>query len=216
MAGRETCRTPSLAAYHPQDTVTRAPWSATSQPTSPRATVVTLGSIRVHHAVLVKIFVRTPDFTTNALDRTAGDPNVPFARSLVDYISRKLRVQFVPGYREEVSGGGDCSEVATPVDEVAVQTVDLIRRCLTASQGGPQEAAVRAAVFSRDAYLREPAERITQASLFTEPVGVVQSLQIAEHVGAEHGRPCDTCGSLTVRSCACYRCLNCGSQRGCG
>jgi len=25
---------------------------------------------------------------------------------------------------------------------------------------------------------------------------------------------CDTCGNITVRNCACYRCLNCGNSMG--
>lgn len=30
------------------------------------------------------------------------------------------------------------------------------------------------------------------------------------------GPPCGTCGDLTVRAGACYRCLNCGTTTGCG
>jgi ribonucleoside-diphosphate reductase alpha chain len=31
----------------------------------------------------------------------------------------------------------------------------------------------------------------------------------------EDAPACDTCGSITVRNGACYRCFNCGNSMGC-
>jgi ribonucleoside-diphosphate reductase alpha chain len=47
--------------------------------------------------------------------------------------------------------------------------------------------------------------------------GAGASSVLSEHLGEMMGDApmCDTCGHITVRNGACYKCLNCGASMGC-
>jgi ribonucleoside-diphosphate reductase alpha chain len=100
------------------------------------------------------------------------NPEIPIAKSLVDYIFRWMGSKFLgPDEREAIGviARADASVGPTPVNEqtVAAKSADL---------GGNQKVAFET---STDA----PA--------------------------------CHECGSIMVRSAACYKCMNCGATSGC-
>jgi ribonucleoside-diphosphate reductase alpha chain len=47
------------------------------------------------------------------------------------------------------------------------------------------------------------------------PVPVVQRAAPTAFLNQEDAPSCSDCGSLMVRSGACYKCLNCGATSGC-
>jgi len=109
-----------------------------------------------------------------------GNPNIPIAKSITDYIFRWLALKFLP------------SEEAGQVEETKK---DLPPGA--APQALKQPAAVRAIPLPLPPMAREPAPG--------EQPFLMQ----------EDAPPCPTCGSITVRNGACYKCLNCGSTTGC-
>jgi ribonucleoside-diphosphate reductase alpha chain len=121
-----------------------------------------------------------------------GDPDVPIARSIVDYVFRWLGIHHVAGYRAENGGhgpqgdpsgslGGD-SPVAAP------------------------EARGGSAVALAGAVAPPPVAGGAPGRSMTETFAAFQSAAPA----------CPECGSLMVRAGSCYCCYNCGSQGGCG
>jgi ribonucleoside-diphosphate reductase alpha chain len=139
--------------------------------------------------------------TTNA--------DIPFAKSLVDYIFRWLGQQFIPGYREASApkrsrpDGGDRT---TPADR-AIETGDAGAR---AKSG---ESRILHAVHAESTThavvgpgLEGKGTRI--ASVHTETLSIALD-------AAGDAPPCDVCGTITVRSGTCYKCLNCGNSMGC-
>jgi len=58
-----------------------------------------------------------------------------------------------------------------------------------------------------------PAAAPTEAAL--TPVPVVQRAAPTAFLNQEDAPSCSDCGSLMVRSGACYKCLNCGATSGC-
>ena len=59
-------------------------------------------------------------------------------------------------------------------------------------------------------------EAVTQATLpLAAPVKPSRAA-FAAMQNQEDAPPCSTCGSIMVRSGACYKCANCGTTSGCG
>jgi ribonucleoside-diphosphate reductase alpha chain len=86
------------------------------------------------------------------------------------------------------------------------------------------EAQFRAGVNNRDEAM-EPAEptsvpspkvtATTTATVSATGVIIPQTNQFAAMQNQEDAPPCTTCGSIMVRSGACYKCSNCGTTSGC-
>ena len=113
------------------------------------------------------------------------NPDVRFAKSIVDYIFRWMASKFLS-----------------------------------------VEAQFRAGVNNRDdaadGYAAEPAA-VPEPKASTDPTArvsrtgaiVPSTSQFAAIQNQEDAPPCTTCGSIMVRSGACYKCSNCGTTSGC-
>ncbi|MCE2880725.1 MAG: adenosylcobalamin-dependent ribonucleoside-diphosphate reductase [Planctomycetaceae bacterium] len=168
--------------------------------------------------------------TTNA--------DIPFAKSLVDYIFRWLGMQFIPGYREQnsprLNSGYGHAEPAAAVQETAAE--DPRKEDAACSDQGwsaRRTAAIEAAIATREASPRPaPTERVAPGAVTASvtEVRTVESFSTVQRsvktVAASaldqsnaalmgDAPACDGCGSITVRNGTCYRCLNCGNSMGC-
>ena len=99
-----------------------------------------------------------------------GNPEIPIAKSIMDYMFRWLELRFGEG-RTNLYGGGREIAAAPP-----------------AIQGAPTQAG-----------RNQPAP----------------SLEKAVFAAQADAPPCSSCGSIMVRSGACYKCFNCGGTSGC-
>jgi ribonucleoside-diphosphate reductase alpha chain len=102
------------------------------------------------------------------------NPEIRFAKSIVDYIFRWLATKFLSPEAQFHAGVN-----GRELDESAAQ----------ASSAKPAEAAAA------------PAPRVAT------PFSTIQN--------QEDAPPCSTCGSIMIRSGACYKCVNCGNTSGC-
>ena len=107
----------------------------------------------------------------------------------------------------------------------AKSIVDYIFRWM-ASKFLSQEAQYRAGVNNRDEVVDKPVEgptsvpspkvtATTTAKVSATGVIIPQTNQFAAMQNQEDAPPCTTCGSIMVRSGACYKCSNCGTTSGC-
>jgi len=141
------------------------------------------------------------------------NPDIPFAKSLVDYIFRWLGMQFIPGYREANSPRAlAAAQALQAVDHLHVQedqrweTTDRI----TVSSGvelGGRVAGPGGGVAPRNASAPGPAAGLEAAVLTATLSVAMESMSDAP--------ACDVCGTITTRSGTCYKCLNCGNSMGC-
>jgi len=169
--------------------------------------------------------------------------DIPIAKSLVDYIFRYMGMQFIPGYREanaprresnlaqqvaverpgvvEASAREDSRRrVERPTDRSTSGGVGMAGTNQTGTnqtgtnQAGPNQTGTNQAGKPSS---NGNAQRTTFVeSKFVESKLVVSSstLSVAmESLG--DAPPCDSCGTITVRSGTCYKCLNCGASMGC-
>jgi ribonucleoside-diphosphate reductase alpha chain len=120
------------------------------------------------------------------------NPHIPIAKSIADYLFRWLGCQFIPGYRAANSPNAGQSEL--PLKEVAEQEKLTVNKPVQdLEQTG------------------EPSSRPSSPSARTP----VQQLNRSIQHFMQDAPACDTCGAITVRNGACYKCLNCGNSMGC-
>ncbi len=113
-----------------------------------------------------------------------GNPDIPIAKSITDYIFRWLSLKFLP------------SENAQQVKEAQA-----------ALPPGAAPQGVKAAAGTKVVVM-------PQLPPVARPPSPSESAQFGARL-QQDAPPCPTCGSITVRNGACYKCLNCGSTTGC-
>jgi ribonucleoside-diphosphate reductase alpha chain len=155
--------------------------------------------------------------------------DIPFAKSLVDYIFRWFGMQFVPGYREQ--NAPRRTPAATPVEVKTIVKEDepCEPKSDTRDRDRGFEAGPSAGTAKTDApSITNPTSggmaaspSVTSAMRPTEDLGMDDSTMApnvldqsnASLMGDAPAR--DVCGSITVRNGTCYKCLNCGNSMGC-
>jgi ribonucleoside-diphosphate reductase alpha chain len=121
------------------------------------------------------------------------NPDIPIAKSIADYLFRWLGCHFIPGYRAANSPNAGQSEL--PLKEVAEQEKMAVNK------------PVRDLEQTGEVPSRPPNNRGPQTP--------VQRLNRTVQHFMQDAPACDTCGAITVRNGACYKCLNCGNSMGC-
>ena len=110
------------------------------------------------------------------------NPDVRFAKSIVDYIFRWMASKFLSPEAQFAAGVNNRDE--------AVAATATVTETVTKS--------------------------VSVGTSVTVPVPPVKSKsQFAAMQNQEDAPPCSTCGSIMVRSGACYKCSNCGTTSGC-
>jgi ribonucleoside-diphosphate reductase alpha chain len=118
------------------------------------------------------------------------NPEVRFAKSIVDYIFRWMATKFLSPEAQYRAGVNMREEPETADDAPA-----------------PAAAAPVVSGFSRtDAPATTPAPTKPKAKKTSE---------FAAMRNQEDAPPCSTCGSIMIRSGSCYKCANCGTTSGC-
>jgi ribonucleoside-diphosphate reductase alpha chain len=174
-----------------------------------------------------------------------SNKDMPFAKSLIDYIFGWLGCQFIPGYADKnmparaVAPGIAENQNTTTARQLVEKTKDLAKKIaeVKVTAGGKASAVVceeRDFVASAPVVDRpfpasidistDPADRISSlvGSAIADPSGALQSERaVMQQFNAqfEHfgddAPACDVCGSITVRNGTCYKCYNCGNSMGC-
>jgi ribonucleoside-diphosphate reductase alpha chain len=119
------------------------------------------------------------------------NPEIPMAKSLIDYIFRWLASRFLDADDQEAVG--------------------IVRRDPLPEPGAASEPAL-----SGEAPAPTPAEgiRLTGGGAAGGNGHVAPTQKLTFVVNAD-APACSECGAITVRSAACYKCLNCGATTGC-
>jgi ribonucleoside-diphosphate reductase alpha chain len=152
------------------------------------ATVVSVGlQYGVPLPALVDKFAHTR-FDPQGFTR---NPEIPIAKSVMDYIFRWLASRFLPQEDRDRLG--------------------IIRREPDGSVSEPVAETEVAPVV-------EPVAAVAVAaapSAVTKPVVAIPFTSAGAFINQEDAPTCSDCGSLMVRNGACYKCHNCGATSGC-
>ena len=142
------------------------------------------------------------------------NPEIPIAKSLVDYLFRWLASKFLTADLKEKAGviSREGKGPASPADLKNRATLTPVSE----AAAGPVLAA--AAAFQALANVKAEAPAAGEAA---EPRAIGFAVPVPAHASrltfenSADAPSCHECGSLMVRSGACYKCLNCGATSGC-
>ena len=143
-------------------------------------------SVGLQYGVPLEAFVDQYTFTRfEPQGVVEGHENIKIATSIVDYIFRALGVSYLHRYDLAHVPPADPSPTQDPVESKAQESIAVTALPAPAAWVEPEHHGSSSAL---DAQLED--------MMGDAPV-------------------CDTCGHITVRNGACYKCLNCGNSMGC-
>jgi len=166
--------------------------------------------------------------------------DIPFAKSLIDYIFCWLGCQFIPGYAERNTPNRieapKTSKNITTARQVVEKTKDLAQKIAEAKTG----AKIESKHEDEDSSIaKQPDKQLPVAPRsgiagLVNRIGALVGSAVAGEFGPlqsdtklmqqfnaqfEHFQDdapaCDICGAITVRNGTCYKCYNCGNSMGC-
>jgi ribonucleoside-diphosphate reductase alpha chain len=149
-------------------------------------------SVGIQYGVPLETFVEQFTFTRfEPHGVVSGHPNIKFSTSIVDYIFRVLGVEYLKRY--------DFAQVKPAEAPQAIEDPTVPR--MIAEEKPPASM------------LPPPASIAPVAAMPALEAHGALDAQLEEMMG--DAPVCDSCGHITVRNGACYKCLNCGNSMGC-
>ncbi|HRQ71427.1 MAG TPA: adenosylcobalamin-dependent ribonucleoside-diphosphate reductase [Phycisphaerales bacterium] len=150
--------------------------------------------------------------------------DIPMAKSLVDYIFRWLGMQFIPGYREanaprrpsEEQGRMPSARDTTTQEQASCTTPASVSVAEPVRVPSAMAAMVEPRPTAQGAAPQASAGVSRRSSMVLVEYESVQASTLSVALDSVNDAPpCDVCGTITVRSGTCYKCLNCGNSMGC-
>ena len=127
----------------------------------------------------------------------------------MDYIFRYLALKFLGQNKEEDSYGTTTTAESAVSKEVDRSGPAEDETQLTLEFEGPK-------IPSDDPLVGQTLEAFMQGLNHPESQGTSSVGKVATFRNQEDAPPCTVCGTITVRSGACYSCPSCGASTGCG
>jgi ribonucleoside-diphosphate reductase alpha chain len=124
------------------------------------------------------------------------NPDIRFAKSIVDYLFRWMAAKFLSPEAQFRAGVNNREEVTTTPEQLPLKVAETVK-------SSQLSAAAKANAASKD------------PSPSFDPPSARSRSTFAAIQNQEDAPPCSTCGSIMVRSGACYKCTNCGTTSGC-
>jgi len=154
-------------------------------------------SIALQYGVPLETLVQKFSYMRFEPEGITGNTEIPFAKSMPDYIMRWLASRFLDTDAQEELGILTQDVRARKAAQEAVQSMSV-----ASDTAGPGPEASAGAGTSR----------IPAASALTDSPPVVP----ARLQGLDLGPACSQCGGMMQRTGSCYTCSSCGNNTGCG
>ncbi|HEV8001773.1 MAG TPA: vitamin B12-dependent ribonucleotide reductase [Planctomycetaceae bacterium] len=186
-------------------------------------TIGTETSLGLQYGVPLRVFVDKFSHTRFEPSGWTTNPEIPHAKSVVDYIFRWLGIQFIPGYREantpkrEESGtdpksdpkngpknGAGKSETTPAAVAGAIKSLVSPHTNGNGSNGHANGNGANGNGHGNGKH-HEPAPVLDGPMIRSQQFATFQ----------DDAPACDNCGAITVRNGNCYLCHNCGNSMGC-
>jgi ribonucleoside-diphosphate reductase alpha chain len=164
-------------------------------------------SIGLQYGVPLEVFVNKFSYVRFEPEGITTNPEIPFAKSMPDYIMRWLASRFINDVdyleglgilTDDVRARKEAQQ-ALPIEDTAGSGGNGHSKDGNGNGAGETKAEAR------------PAAKPAAAALTDTPPVVPAKLQ-----GLELGPVCDQCGGMMQRTGSCYTCSSCGNNTGCG
>jgi ribonucleoside-diphosphate reductase alpha chain len=177
------------------------------------ATAISLG---LQYGVPLEVFVRKFSYMRFEPEGITGNPEIPFAKSMPDYIMRWLASRFIEDTETLQELGIMTKEVRNKQEaETSQLGLGIATDTAGPSNGGNggnghakagEEGAPQASARAK------AGDSVPAAAAFTDSPPVVP----AKMKGLDLGPACEQCGGMMQRTGSCYTCSSCGNNTGCG
>jgi ribonucleoside-diphosphate reductase alpha chain len=145
-----------------------------------------------------------------------GNPEIPIAKSIMDYIFRWLELRFVTGRQYPLFK----DMVLPPMGAGALSPEPL-----AIGEGSAAVSSSQHSTFSHSQTSSETTPPQGGLAKSQEPIAKSPSLEdrglyhsadaLKEFVDLGDAPSCHVCGAIMTRNGSCYRCMSCGSTSGC-
>ncbi|MFN9713837.1 MAG: vitamin B12-dependent ribonucleotide reductase [Planctomycetota bacterium] len=171
-------------------------------------------SIALQYGVPLEVLVNKFSHTRFEPMGHTNNPEIRFAKSVVDYIFRWLGLTFLASYREEHRAKAEL--LANSAGEIAATTSTTPSTKPTTPAAKPNGNGAEMPAVAN--YTKAKFVGLSDAppvwNVTTTPAREdSRDAQFAKFQG--DAPACDSCGSVTVRNGNCYLCHNCGNSLGC-
>ncbi len=163
------------------------------------ATAISLG---LQYGVPLEDFVRKFSYMRFEPEGITGNPEIPFAKSLPDYIMRWVASRFIEDTDTLEELGIMTSEVRAKQEAETSQ----LGLGIATDTAGPANGGGNGGSGAK------PGKTVAAASAMTDSPPVVP----AKMSGLDLGPACEQCGGMMQRTGSCYTCSSCGNNTGCG
>jgi ribonucleotide reductase alpha subunit len=158
-------------------------------------------SISLQYGVPLETLVRKFAYMRFEPEGITTNPEIPFAKSMPDYIMRWLASRFLDADVQEELG------ILTP----EVRAKKIGEDAVSGASGGSSKPAGGNGAPKALAPAPAPAPQAPASALTDTPPVVPARL-----MGLDLGPACNQCGGMMQRTGSCYTCSSCGNNTGCG
>jgi ribonucleoside-diphosphate reductase alpha chain len=172
-------------------------------------------SIALQYGVPLETLVQKFSYMRFEPEGITGNPEIPFAKSMPDYIMRWLASRFLDADAQEELG------ILTPEVRARKAAQEAAQAVVSSDTAGPAASAAPETAAGADAATPTPKAQTAgagnggasaPAASFTDTPPVVP----ARLQGLDLGPACSQCGGMMQRTGSCYTCSSCGANTGCG
>jgi ribonucleoside-diphosphate reductase alpha chain len=156
-------------------------------------------SISLQYGVPLETLVRKFSYMRFEPEGMTSNPEIPFAKSMPDYIMRWLASRFMDTDLQEELG------ILTPEVRARKAAQDAV-----SSQAG--DTAGPASAEPDGDEVAKPGTAVPAATALTDEPPVLPAVRN----GLDLGPACQQCGGMMQRTGSCYTCSSCGFNTGCG
>jgi ribonucleoside-diphosphate reductase alpha chain len=156
-------------------------------------------SIALQYGVPLETLVRKFAYMRFEPEGITTNPEIPFAKSMPDYIMRWLASRFLDADLQEELG------ILTPTVRAKKTAEDIVTGA-SGGSAGPANGSGGAPATD------EPPAPQPAAAALTDSPPVIP----ARMIGLDLGPACNQCGGMMQRTGSCYTCPSCGNNTGCG
>jgi ribonucleoside-diphosphate reductase alpha chain len=175
-------------------------------------------SIGLQYGVPLETFVDKFAFIRFEPEGYTGNPEVPFAKSMPDYIVRWLAARFCDTDVHEQMGIMTTEVRARKAAQEALMRGDTAGPAATDASDAP--AASNGSGNGGNGHTTKPTSASAAAAARKPAADAITvdtpAAPAAKLLGLDLGPACSQCGGMMQRTGSCYTCSSCGNNTGCG
>ena len=168
-------------------------------------------SIALQYGVPLETLVQKFSYMRFEPEGITGNPEIPFAKSMPDYIMRWLASRFLDVDAQEELGILTPAVRARKAAQDAAQAVSYSDTASPGNGSGNGSAGNGSSTSTPEASAANGHGKPAAAALTDSPPVLPARLQ-----GLDLGPACNQCGGMMQRTGSCYTCSSCGNNTGCG